>query len=194
MTAYGGSKSHDAEIVLDFINENVIMDYSLNKFGSSHNSNSSVAVNSTYKKLSFFNKFLEYIIFIHKCFCYLPVILIMPLMTILIEKRIIVNQKFHYWYQRFLKFCCVGIHGITEQIKSGKLYEPILIFYIPHNVWFEYNLDGDYQNKIKSISLKRCFFTHYSFGKYPKQQQRGWNVIFEFTDIPQSGSCVLRHV
>jgi hypothetical protein len=195
MTAYAGTKSHDAEIVLDFVNKHVTMDYSLNKLGSPHQSNTSAVFNNTIIKLSIYQRLKEWIKFLLiVLFSYVPVTLIMPIMTTLLEHNILTNTTIHYWFQKWLKYSCVSTRGLIEQSKDGKLYEPILTFHIPHNVWFEYNLDGDYQDKIKSVALKRCFYTHYVFGKYPQQQQKGWNIIFEFTDIPQNGSCILKYI
>jgi hypothetical protein len=194
MTEYAGARSLDAEIVLDFIKKNVTMDYSLNKFGSSHASNTSVTLNSTFRKLSFHQRLVQvltsYGILILLC---IPIMFVMPFMSFCTEHKLITNPKIHYRYQKILKYSMLSTRGMSEQERSGELPEPKLIFTISNNVWFEYDLSGEYHDKIKSVSLKRRLLTHYTFGTYPKQQQNGWNVIFEFTDIPKSGSCILRH-
>jgi hypothetical protein len=122
----------------------------------------------------------------------MPVGLMMPVMTSLVEHKIITNGNIHYKYQQLLKYGMANTHGLFEQKKFGQLFEPTFSFGIKNNIWFEYELDGEYQDKIKTISLKRNFITKIMFGKYPKVQQSGWNVIFEFDGIPQSGSCILR--
>jgi hypothetical protein len=116
----------------------------------------------------------------------------MPIMTYCTEYKLITNPNIHYSYQKLLKYTFAGTKGIIEETKTGKLFEPMLTFTISNNIWTEYELDGEYQEKIKSISLKRHLITHYVFGKYKSCRQNGWDVIFEFTDPPQSGSCILR--
>jgi hypothetical protein len=195
MTAYPGTKSHDAEITLDFINKNVIMDYSLNKYGSMLESSTSAVIKDSLKTTSFLWYLKDFIIFIFQVIvCLIPTMVIGLLMTILLEYKIITNSKVHYLYQRLLKYTFSGVMGITKQSHSGELLEPKLVFHIPRNLWFEYNLSYDYKDYIKSVSLKRCFRIYYMFGKYPRQQQFGWDVILEFTNIPKNGSCELKYI
>jgi len=194
MTEYAGTKSLDAEIVLDFIKKNVTMDYTLNKFGSPHNSNYSVTLNNTFRNLPFFQKIIQSSTSVGiMVLLTIPIVFVMPIMTFCTERNWITNPKIQYNYQKILKYSMLSTRGMYEQVKDGELPEPMLMFCISNNMWFEYELSGEYQDKIKSVSLKRKFITHYVFGTYPKQQQHGWNVIFEFTDIPKSGSCILRH-
>jgi hypothetical protein len=144
MTAYAGTKSHDAEIVLDFVNKHVTMDYSLNKLGRSSNSNTSAVFNNTLRDVPFLQFFIDCIIAaLIFVFSFIPVILIAPIMTILLDHKILTNTTIHYWFQRWLKYSLVNFTGISEQRKGGKLYESVLVFRIPHNVWFEYNLEGE---------------------------------------------------
>lgn len=194
MTEYIGVKSLDAEITLDFINHNVVMDYSLNKFGRHSNSNTSTIFNDVFKELSYEKRLYETLIYLIKGIFLLLTTFVTVTISDLIYYQIATSSKIHSIYQKFMVYKYVNLYGIFEQSKFGKLNEPGLIFHIPSNLWFEYNLDGDYKNKIKSISLKRCFCIHYKFGKYKRQKQDGWNVIFEFTDIPQDGSCILRYI
>ena len=192
MTEYSGIKSLDAEVTLDFIKKNIIMDYSLNKFGSPYESNSSTVLNNTFKKISFIEKCKEVFMFGCTGIALLPIACFSPIHTFCTEHQLITNPKIHYGYQQLLKHICIRGRGMVEQCKSGELFEPIITFSIHNNVWFEYELGGEYSNKIKSVALKRRFLKIYRFGKYPYQQQSGWNVIFEFTEIPKSGSCILR--
>lgn len=192
MAEYAGVKALDAEITLDFDTKKVTMDYSLNRFGSPYASNNSTVLHSTFQKLPFHKRVVEHA----KCMGYLvlgiPLMAGSPIHTFLSSNNIINNAWFDYTYQKLLRNMVIATEGIDEQRKEGELLEPILTFSMPHNLWFEYELDGEYQDKIKSISLKRKFITRYTYGKYPKQRQVGWNVIFEFTEPPKSGSCILR--
>ena len=194
MTNYAGVKALDAEITLDFDTKKVTMDYSLNKFGSPYASNNSTVLNSTFKDLSLHKKLLSHVKCIGYIFLSIPVLACSPIHTFLSTHNIVNNAWIDYNYQKLMKHVVIETEGINEQIKSGELFEPTLIFSMPHNLWFEYELDGEYQEKIKSVSLKRKFITRYTYGKYPHQRQVGWNVIFEFTESPKSGSCILRSV
>lgn len=191
MTKYSGEKSLDAEITLDFSGKNVTMDYSLNKFSSPYDSNHSMLRNE-FARLPLRRKIFENAKSLGKALIVPPVILLSPLHTFCSEHQIIKNPNIHYAFQKTLKDLYVGIGGLTEQEKSGELSGTVLEFVIPHNLWFEYNLTGEYQDNIKTISLKRRYITRYIYGKFPKVIQSGWNVIFEFTEIPKSGSCIVR--
>jgi len=194
MTEYAGAKSLDAEITLDFIKKTVSMDYTLNSFGSPLDSNRSVQIDNSFRNLLFHEQVIELFIamMIYWCICIPISVMIMPVITMCTEYKLITNSNSHYAYQKLLKYVYVSKSGIYEQTKTGKLVEPIITFTISNNIWSEYELDGEYQEKIKSISLKRHLITHYMFGKYKRTRQDGWDVIFEFTNPPQSGSCILR--
>lgn len=194
MAEYAGVKALDAEITLDFDTKKVTMDYSLNKFGSPYLSNNSTVLNSTFELLPFYKRLVEHAKCAGWSIAALPILSCSPIHTFLSTHNLLNNAWVDYNYQKLSKKFFVMTDGITEQKKSGELHESMLIFSMPHNLWFEYELDGEYQEKIKSVSLKRKFITKYTYGKYPHQRQVGWNVIFEFTDIPKSGSCILRSV
>jgi hypothetical protein len=192
MAHYAGVKALDAEITLDFDTKKVTMDYSLNKFGSPYSSNNTTVLHSTFKHAPLRERLVERV----KCAGYfalaIPVLTCSPIHTFLSVHNILNNAWVDYNYQKLLKNILVMTEGLSEQRKTGELFESKLTFSMPHNLWFEYELDGEYQDKIKSISLKRKFITRYTYGKYPHQRQVGWNVIFEFTEPPKSGSCILR--
>ncbi len=193
MTEYIGERSHDAEIVVDFFKKNVTMDYTLNRYGNPHNSNGSAVLSDKLRSIPFTIQIYEGTRAALIYFCvWIPAGLMMPVMTSLVENKIITNGNIHYKYQQLLKYGMANTHGLIEQKKSGQLFESTFSFKIKNNIWFEYELYGEYQDKIKTISLRRNFINKLMFGKYPKVQQSGWNVIFEFDGIPQSGSCIMR--
>jgi hypothetical protein len=192
MTEYSGAKSLDAEITLDFLKKNLVMDYTLNQFGNPHDSNTSTILNDTFRILPWSVRLAEALVSTCTMFIAIPVLAVSPIHTFCTEYGLITNPMIHYKYQQLLKYTMIHTRWMAEQSKDGELFEPRLLFNLQNNIWFEYELDGEYQDKIKTISLKRRFMKFYRFGKYPREQQVGWSVIFEFTEIPKSGSCILR--
>lgn len=192
MTEYSGAKSLDAEITLDFLKKDITMDYTLNEFGNLHDSNTSTIMHDTFRELSFKMRLAEAVVAVSTLLCGFPLFLFSPFHTFCVEHKIITNPAYHYKYQQMLKYIMIHTRWVAEQSKYGELFEPTLTFGLQNNLWFEYKLDGEYQAKIKTISLKRRFVKFYKYGKYSREQQVGWNVIFEFTGIPKSGSCILQ--
>lgn len=188
MTLYAGTKSFDAEIILNFIEGSVTMDYTLNKYGNFFESNTSTVLESEFKSKSVSVK-LIYLLWNFILLLANPLVLCgMISMGFLGNKKIITNPKIQYYWQCYLKFFYSNLNGIDEQSHEGKLYENKLTFTIPNNLWLEYELKGEYQNKIKSISLLRNIVNRKQFGKFHKRMQRGWKVVFEFIEPPQNGS------
>lgn len=193
MTLYPGTKSINAEIILDFIAGTVTMDYSLNKFGSPY-LNITTRNNSEWREAKTLTK-LRY--GIQEFFCFIALVLFMPIMTtmtILVENKIIKSPKLQYHCQNILRWCIEHSIGTMQQSREGILKDVILKFRIPINIWFSYKLSGEYQDKIKSISLLRNYITFVRFGKFREEQQDGWNIVFEFTDPPQHGSATITYV
>lgn len=194
MTLYPGTKSLDAEIALNFFDGNIVMDYSLNKFGSPYESNTSTILASEWKTTSIVLKFIYLVWLGILLLALFAVALIVTTMTFLSYHRFVTNHKIQYYYQSYLKFFYSNLKGISEQSSTGQLYSNQLIFIIPNNLWIEYELSGEYQNKIKVISLLRNFINRKRFGRFAEKVQWGWKIVFEFVDIPQSGSCIIRYV
>jgi hypothetical protein len=195
MTHYPGKRALDAEITINLLEGSIDMDYSLNKFGDPLDSNHSVAINSTFRKLPKKERLMW------ACSAggfrisgTLVIMFLMPLFTFLVGQKIITNPKYHYKYQKLLKEYEEIAFGVFEQFHSGQLPSNYLIFLVGKNIWLEYELTGEYKEKIKTISLKRNFVRMIKFGKFPEEKQDGWNLIFEFTEIPTSGSCLVRYV
>lgn len=194
MTLYPGTKSLDAEITLNFFDGNIVMDYSLNKFGSLYESNTSTILESEWQSASKILKSI-YIIWLGVLgLALFAVVIIVTIMTFLSYHRFVTNHKIQYYYQSYLKFFYSNLKGTSEQSFDGLLHQNQLTFTIPTNLWIEYELTGEYQSKIKSISLLRNFVDKKRFGRFKEKIQHGWKVVFEFTDIPQSGSCIIKYV
>jgi hypothetical protein len=194
MTFYSGVKSLDAEITIDFAEGNIHMDYSRNHLGSPYNSNTSAVLDSEWDTMPQIEK-LKVTLWISFMVFSLPCLLFVyqPLSTYLANHRTI-SAKAHYEHQAFLKYFYQYMGGIYKHIEEGDLKTTTCKFHLPHNLWMEYELHGEYQDKIKTISLRRRFLRKKRFGKYWETRQNGWDLIFEFTDIPRSGSVIVREI
>lgn len=195
MTLYPGTRSLDAEIFLNFIEGTVTMDYTLNKFGSPYESNdSTVLSNSEWQSTSTALKIIYSFWLLILLLAGILIGCAMPIITTLFHKGIIKNPKLQYYWQNYLKFYYFNLNGTYQQSHNGKLYDKELIFIIPKNIWFKYDLEGEYKDKIKSISLLRNILTRYKFGRFREERQHGWKIIFEFTDPPKKGSATINYV
>lgn len=194
MTFYSGVKSLDAEIIVDFIRGDIHMDYSLNSLGSLYNSNTSMVLGSEWAGKSFLVK-MQYILWGTLLILATPTMVwYVPLSTFLFNKGFVKSPEAQYDHQNFMRWFWTNYRGIYERKMEGVLKDTILEFKLPHNLYVEYELEGDYQNKIKSVSLLRNFLRHKKFGTFWETRQDGWKLIFEFVDIPQWGSCIVRDV
>jgi hypothetical protein len=194
MSFYAGTKSLDAEITLNFENKELLMDYSLNSSGDPYSSNNTVIINDEFENLPRWEQRKQNLFGILKIWGIIPILLvIMPTVTFLTENKWFKSPERHYKYQKFLKYLLSNTTGVYEQKKSGELGGSVVEFIMPNNVWFEYQLEGEYQEKIKNISLKRNLITHLKFGKYRRQKQKGWKVIFEFASPPTNGFVKILH-
>jgi hypothetical protein len=196
MSIYSGNKSLDAEIQLNFQDETIVMDYSLNKFGSPYSSNNTMTLNDEFssKPLLIRLKYVLLAIFAH--ILSIPVFATMPILTTITEhspwKR--KNSTLQYKVQSLYKWVLLHRNGTFIQSRSGAIHENKVVFIMPSNLWFEYNLEGEYEEKIKTIELTRNFIPHARFGIFICEKQRGWKTTFEFTSPPQNGSCSITYV
>jgi hypothetical protein len=192
MTVYPGNKSLDAEITLNFENGTVLMDYSLNRFGSPYQSNDSTILYNQYRNLQPIERLKEETIHLFFILLFLGLIPIIPIMTFLNSHQIVNQPNIQYKYQKYLRWVFLNAFGSYIQSKGGPLNNDELTFIIPNNLWVEYNLRGDYQEKVKSISLLRNFVRYMLDGKFEKIQQRGWKVVLKFKSPPQNGYCEIK--
>lgn len=190
MTKYGGVKSLDAEVCIDFTSNDIVMDYSSNKYANRHNSNTSGVLLPYNKNFTYYLETFKNILMVIPAYA----LIIIPLahMSTLVEKGLVTNKKYQYMYQNYLKWLRMNFTGYGEQSSHGDLQGKILKFRIPNNIYMEYELEGDYKDKISKISLKRHWVTFYKYGKFKSITQNGWDVIFEFNSIPTHGSCILK--
>lgn len=195
MGTYYGSRSVDAEIILDLEKGTLTTDYSLNKLGSPFSSNNSVIRNSEWLELPVKAR-LPWALYVTGLAFLGPFIALF-----MFYGTIVMNSKYgrkdpksQHEYQKVLRWYYSIMRGIGEKSCEGKLAEPNLKFEIPNNMWLTYEMTGEYKEKIRKISLMRNMVRNYKFGKYHREKQDGWNFIFEFTDIPTSGSCRVKYI
>ena len=171
------------------------MDYSLNSFGSPLSSNDSTVISSEWRDASFLRR-LPYAAFSLLLFvAFIPLGIFIPTFTAINQyKTIKPGPIWQLRYQKVLKWYSENTIGTIEQSRGGELKDSSLVFVIPNNIWIDYNLKGEYSEKIQTVSLKRRFLTYYRFGKFKEVRQKGWNVVFTFSDPPRSGSCTIRHL
>jgi hypothetical protein len=195
MTLYAGDRALDAEIILDLDEgKSLTIDYTLNRYQSGMNSNRAVIEDHEWKSISKKERFKQSMIAGVTGFLIIPFLFLMPLMTALVNLGVLNNKNIHYKYQNLLKRITTATGGVYEESRCGEAHQKTITFTIPSNMWVEYELGGDYQTKIKKISLKRNIIKFRLFGKFLQQKQKGWNVIFEFIEPPTKGSCTIRYV
>lgn len=163
------------------------MDYSQNSFFSTERSDSYYR-----KKPITISNILKGFIFGFCGIIYLVFLIILLAFHILYAS--IAPKKYsQYRFQSILKEIAKVDRGIKEYEIKGRIYTNILTYRIDRNLWFEYELEGDYKDKIRSISLKRNVITEIWMGMERKRQY-GWIITFTFSKNPEEGRLILRHV
>lgn len=189
MATYLGKRSLDSEMSIDLENGKILFDYSLNKFqddilDSNHsffdfgNDVEYPTTKTQILKRIFKELYLDYKnLFLYYVYDHLPSI----------------RHKIQYYRQDFLIYYEKYMYGTMEYTFEGQHNSKEIIYHIPHNLWFEYELEGDYKEKIKTIELKRRFVKLINDnGIY--DQQEGWNLLFTFSGIPMYGKCTIRYI
>jgi hypothetical protein len=197
MSRYDGNRSLDAEIYLNFENGELKMDYSKNKYGNPFNSQTCImsstdSSNTEWRKEPL--KVRTKHAFIHSISNNSRILPIVFLHSLLSYVGIIRNPETHYKVQRFMRWRQIKTDGIYSQTVSGEQHDPYVVITLPSNMWFEYALEGEYREYIRKLSFTRRFVDHKRYGIYPQRKQEGWNVIFDFTQPPKSGSCTVSYV
>jgi hypothetical protein len=191
MTRYGGTKALDAEIKIDFTKNTIFMDYSSVKGMARIESNSAIVLEDEFKKLSKWERFKYALwllaIVLPRSFFVFPVYSVA--FVSLVNRGVIKSAEWQYNYQVFLQYIYTSLHGTIERVIEGEQFSKKLIVGMPNNLYFEYDLTGEYKEKIQSISVVRRYVTYKRFGVFKKTVQCGWDLVFEFIEPPKSGSC-----
>lgn len=193
MGVYSGDKSLDAEIYLNLITGELTMDYSMNKYGTPYNSNELELKNDlrTMPRVLRLKRVATNIIF--------GIFMIMygftaAVLTYLTTHGKVKNKNYQVEHQKLMKYVSERCFGIVRYQLDAPIRELVVTVPLRRNLWVGYTLEGECRDKIKSIALKRRIVTHILEGKYHRQSQSGWNLIFEFTDYPQTGKCIIDYV
>jgi len=196
MTRYGGTKALDAEMKIDLINNTILLDYSTVTGVARGNSNTGIVLSSEWECAPTLTQ-LKYVLWA-MAIALIRVFVVFPLyciyFTVLANYGVIKSADAHFDHQNLLKYVYTFVFGTVEKVTSGELKEPQLVVYTSNNLYFEYVLEGEYKEKIKSVSLVRHYGAWKRFGVFREVRQYGWNLIFEFSDPPKSGSCIVQCV
>lgn len=186
-----GHRSTDAEIFFDIDDRRLTFDYSLTDRRCPVNNNDVIYEQD---KLNVFTQiYLEFVYFFRFCYGMLGGVLAN---FVMVFEHILYPQNNHFKtqqiFQNFMKICCDREQ--YDNITFGKYDCNILKIHIPKNLYVKYFLEGDYQNQIKKISLKRNIVRVLRYNKQQIHKQDGWNMIFEFKTPPEHGSCIVRYL
>ena len=187
---YIGNKSLDAELELNFEDGVINMDYT-NSFykGAALDSNRTLTLESKRLNVSKL-RLVVYVIF--RIYFVFSVIAGFAIILNMFVKKFFnglwIKHNLQYRYQCIFKELVFMWKGFTEEYHTGDLKSDTLVFNIPNNLYFEYELLGDYETNIKSIKLERRFMKKIN-PLTEKVQQHGWSVIFTFNEPPICGGC-----
>ncbi len=194
MTKYIGKRSMDSEMFIDLEKGTVLFDYTLNKFQddllSSNQSFFNFNNNVDYDTDTSLKSFLRMKISDNK--------------ARLIHLLYIISVKYKFklkWDGRDIAYANQEAtinyikrhYGISEYTFEGQHNSNILTYHLTSNLWFEYELEGDYRDKIKNIELKRRFVRNIHENGISDQQD-GWDLIFNFGGIPMHGKYIIRYL
>lgn len=189
MGLYAGAKSLDAEITLDLTKCVIQMDYSLNKIQCDKSDSNNSFFDSPNNVEYDYNPSI--LTRIHDSFKRLYLVIKEHFWTISITKKQPTKEE-AYAYQKFLEYYQKYFYGVSEYVFEGQHNSKEIIYHLANNIWLQYDLEGDYKNKIKTIQLKRRMIKNTGkFGVYLAQD--GWNLIFTFKGIPMHGKCTIRY-
>ena len=192
---YFGTKSLDAEIYLDLVQGEIRMDYSSNAFFSNYESSHSTKKgDGTWWELPRLKRvLLEFLISPAQLCMGIIIMIIMPT-TVFLTKHNLFPASWHYPYQNFLKWSYKTYVGVYQESFEGELSGTVLQCPIKHNIWFGYELAGDYEKYITNISFERRLMEFKKFNEHSITVQDGWVLTFEFSQPPKTGSCKIEYV
>jgi hypothetical protein len=172
------------------------MNYSKNKHGNPYNSNSSVKYNQEWKSAPLLvrvklNSICIIVIFL-RMFGIMSIYLNHS--TNLFNSGKIKNPKWMWYDQRFRAWLRLygyefGLHEEIQEIKSNRV-----VFHFNSNLYLEYELSDSAKDYLHSIKLLRHLHNFYKFGKYHEIRQDGWDLIFDFNQIPDKGCVGIKYL
>jgi len=115
-------------------------------------------------------------------------------MTYLTEKGILKNKQWSIQHQKINRVLSEAAFGKIVYKKEGLLLENNLIVWLPHNMWLQYSLEGEYKAECITISFTRHLKKRIVADKYEQVKQDGWDLTFSFNKPPQQGSCTVEYL
>lgn len=191
---YLGKRSMDSEMFIDLEKGTIKFDYSLNKYQQD--------LLSSNQSFFDFNNNIDYDVetsLITKIKTFLSIYKLL-IIHLLYRYSVTFNRKIKwggqdiaYVHQEAQINHIITHFGTSEYTFEGRHTSKEIIYHLSSNLWFEYELEGDYRDKVKSIELKRRFVRNiHKFGI--SDQQDGWNLILNFRGIPMHGKCIIRYL
>jgi len=191
MRRYGGTKALDAEIKINFSDNSILMDYSTVIGDAVYDSNTSHRLKDDWKQQTFLMR-LSWIVWIEILRFTHPIFKLYQFYFItLVNRGWITSEEAHYDHQMLMRYFYSFLHSTYSETKSGPVVGNELVFRVPTNMFVDYELTGDYKEKISSISIKRRYQRNFRFGRFERIIQDGWDLVFEFVSSPEHGSCIV---
>ena len=192
MSIFHGSKSLDAEIFVDLDNKKITMDYSQNKF-QGYDSSYSASRNSKFLEYPLKARLSAVLLSMYLYFGCFILVFYLPLFSYLSNHGIIKNEIEHLEYQKFLKWYRSSRYGTFYFEQSGNADASKIIVNLQSNVWMTYKCEGDYKKYISGLSLTRNFVGFKRYGLFEEEKQFGWNLTFNFSQIPKEGKIYVEY-
>ncbi|MDD3967144.1 MAG: hypothetical protein PHP63_08885, partial [Candidatus Marinimicrobia bacterium] len=175
MTQYTGTKSLDAEFELDFKTRTILFDYSKNNLAGFGDSNHSALLpGSTWLNLPLKTRIkpaaADTFVRMFSVFIDLGV-----LGLTILSRWFSSNESLHLYYQQMLKWLFIARSGTYVQEISGSIPSKNIKFVLENNIWFSYNLDGDYEKNLERIYFLRRFVKFKRYGQFEEMRQCGWD-------------------
>ncbi len=191
---YEGKGSMDSEMFIDLNKGTIKFDYSLNKCQDdlldSNNSFFDFNNNIDYDVETSFITKIKKVLYLYK----LLIITLLYRYSVIFNRKIKWNgQDIAYAHQEANIHYIIDRFGISEYTFEGRHNSKEIIYHLSSNLWFEYELEGDYKEKVISLELKRRFVRNiHKVGI--SDQQDGWNLVLKFRGIPMHGKCIIRYL
>ena len=180
---------------LDLVKGEIQMDYSLNSVVDPMNTHSSEIRDdkNEYFNLPRWKKIILSILFLPTILYFIFVSVEAGTITRLSQYGLF-PSRFQYAQQNFLKNFCKLFRGTYTEEFEGELSGTILQVPVDRNIWFGYELEGDYEKYIINIAFERRIRKFKKYNQYNLFVQDGWVLTFEFSQPPKTGSCKVEYV
>jgi len=193
---YIGSHHLDAEIHIDFSDRNITMDYSKNEDNDSFSlgSNNGVVYDNKWLLIPYKERLIQATKFVMVMLFISPVIFPFYVLfgTLFLNSRFGSHPQLHYLDQRIKKWVYLNMTGLYEVIR--KVDDSRIVIPVPNNLWIEYEISDAAAEKITGVHLMRRFLNYYRYGMSHEIRQDGWEMIFEFSEVPPDSYVSVKYI